>query len=74
MGHADRAILAALAVAGRAPSAVSATKRLLRDEGALPERMAAEREYVVRQLKAPEFKEAFTAFAERRAPLFSKFK
>jgi enoyl-CoA hydratase/carnithine racemase len=65
---------AALAVAGRAPSSVSATKRLLRDEAMLRERMAAEREYFVRQLKSPEFKEAFTAFAERRPADFSKFK
>ena len=70
----DAARAAALAVAGRAPSSVSATKRLLRDEGMLRERMAAEREYFVRQLKSPEFKEAFTAFAERRAADFSKFK
>jgi enoyl-CoA hydratase/carnithine racemase len=70
--HAARA--AALAVASRAPSSVSATKRLLRDEAMLRERMAAERGYFLRQLKSPEFKEAFTAFAERRAADFSKFK
>lgn len=64
---------AALSIAGRAPSSVSATKRLLRDDTALRERMSAEHEYFVRQLKSPEFKEAFTAFAERRAPDFSKF-
>jgi enoyl-CoA hydratase/carnithine racemase len=65
---------AALSIAARAPSSVSATKRLLREEAALHERMNAEREYFVRQLKSPEFKEAFTAFAERRAADFSKFK
>jgi enoyl-CoA hydratase/carnithine racemase len=65
---------AALAIASRAPSSVSATKRLLRDETALRERMSTELEYFVRQLKSPEFKEAFTAFAERRAADFSKFK
>jgi enoyl-CoA hydratase/carnithine racemase len=70
----DAARTAALAVAGRAPSSVSATKRLLRDEAMLRERMTAEHEYFVRQLKSPEFKEAFTAFAERRAADFSKFK
>jgi enoyl-CoA hydratase/carnithine racemase len=65
---------AALAIAARAPSSVTATKRLLRDEQMLRERMALERDYFLRQLKSPEFKEAFTAFAERRAADFSKFK
>lgn len=65
---------AALAIAGRAPSSVLATKQLLRDETVLRERMDMERQHFVRQLKSPEFKEAFTAFAERRAPDFSKFK
>jgi enoyl-CoA hydratase/carnithine racemase len=65
---------AALAIAGRAPSSVSATKQLLRDETALRERMSVEIEHFARQLKSPEFKEAFTAFAERRAADFSKFK
>ena len=64
----------ALAIASRAPSSVSATKRLLRDETALRERMSVEIELFARQLKSPEFKEAFTAFAERRAADFSKFK
>jgi enoyl-CoA hydratase/carnithine racemase len=64
---------AALAVAARAPSSVTATKQLLRDEDALRERMAAELDFFVRQLKSPEFKEAYTAFAQRRAADFSKF-
>jgi enoyl-CoA hydratase/carnithine racemase len=70
----ETARAAALSIAGRAPSAVSATKRLLRDETAMRSRMSAEREYFVRQLKSPEFKEAFTAFAERRAADFSNFR
>ena len=65
---------AALAIAARAPSSVVATKRLMRDETALRECMNTEFEYFARQLKTPEFKEAFTAFAERRAADFSKFK
>lgn len=64
----------ALAIASRAASSVSATKRLLRDETALRERMGVEIEIFARQLKSPEFKEAFTAFAERRSADFSKFK
>lgn len=65
---------AALAIASRAPSSVAATKRLLRDETALRERMSSEHEYFVRQLRSPEFTEAFTAFSERRGADFSKFK
>jgi enoyl-CoA hydratase/carnithine racemase len=65
---------AAQAIAGRAPSSVSATKRLLRDETALRERMNTEREYFIRQLRSPEFSEALAAFSERRAADFSKFK
>lgn len=64
---------AAQAIAGRAPSAVSATKHLLRDQTALRERMNMEREYFIRQLRSPEFKEALTAFSERRAADFSRF-
>ena len=65
---------AALAIAGRASSSVLATKRLLRDETALRQRMSGENEQFLRQLRSPEFKEAFSAFSERRAADFSKFK
>jgi len=65
---------AALAIASRAPSSVAATKRLLRDETALRERMSMEQEYFMRQLRSPEFTEAITAFSERRGADFSKFK
>lgn len=64
---------AALAIAGRAPASVVATKALMRDEAILLARMAQESGHFVRQLKSAEFKEAFTAFSERRAPDFSKF-
>jgi hypothetical protein len=40
----------------------------------LRERMALEGEDFVRQLKSPEFMQAFTAFAQRRAADFSKFR
>jgi enoyl-CoA hydratase/carnithine racemase len=63
----------ALAIAGRAPAAVVATKALMRDEAVLLARMAQESGHFVRQLKSAEFKEAFSAFSERRAPDFSKF-
>jgi enoyl-CoA hydratase/carnithine racemase len=64
---------AAAAVAARAPASVVATKALMRDESALLARMAQESGHFLRQLKSAEFKEAFTAFSERRAPDFSKF-
>jgi enoyl-CoA hydratase/carnithine racemase len=62
----------AIAIAARAPAAVVATKSLMRDETALLARMGEETGHFVRQLKSAEFKEAFTAFSERRAPDFSK--
>ena len=64
---------AAIAIAARAPAAVAITKALMRDEAAMLQRMGEEGGHFLRQLKTAEFKEAFTAFAERRAPDFSKF-
>jgi hypothetical protein len=53
--------------------AVGATKTLMRDAAMLLERMNKEGAVFARQLKSAEFKEAFAAFSERRAPDFSKF-
>jgi enoyl-CoA hydratase/carnithine racemase len=64
---------AASAIAARAPAAVVATKSLMRDESLLLERMKEETGHFARQLKSAEFKEAFAAFSERRAPDFSQF-
>jgi enoyl-CoA hydratase/carnithine racemase len=64
---------AAGAIAARAPAAVIATKSLMRDETILLARMNEETSHFARQLKSAEFKEAFAAFSERRAPDFSKF-
>ena len=64
---------AAGAIATRAPAAVIATKSLMRDETILLARMNEETSHFARQLKSAEFKEAFAAFSERRAPDFSKF-
>jgi enoyl-CoA hydratase/carnithine racemase len=64
---------AALAIAARAPAAVVTTKSLMRDESVLLARMNEEGGHFARQLKSAEFKEAVTAFAQRRAPDFSKF-
>jgi enoyl-CoA hydratase/carnithine racemase len=63
----------AMAIASRAPAAVSATKSLMRDAASLLEQMSDENGVFTRQLKSPEFKEAFAAFSERRPPDFSKF-
>ncbi|HWX78687.1 MAG TPA: enoyl-CoA hydratase-related protein [Steroidobacteraceae bacterium] len=64
---------AAVSIAARAPAAVVLTKSLMRDEKILLARMQEEGAHFGRQLKTAEFKEAFTAFSERRAPDFSKF-
>ena len=63
----------AMAIAARAPASVVATKSLMRDQPAMLARMSEETGHFVRQLKSAEFKEAFVAFSERRAPDFSKF-
>jgi enoyl-CoA hydratase/carnithine racemase len=64
---------AAIAIAARAPASVVATKSLMRDEAVLLARMSQESGHFIRQLKSAEFKEAFTAFSERRPPDFSQF-
>jgi enoyl-CoA hydratase/carnithine racemase len=67
-----RARAAAEAVASKAPAAVVATKALMRDPAALAAAMAEEGVIFSAQLKTAEAKEAFAAFAEKRAPDFSK--
>ena len=67
-----RARAAAEAVASKAPAAVLATKALMRDPAAMAAAMAAENVQFSAQLKTAEAKEAFAAFAEKRAPDFSK--
>lgn len=53
--------------------ALVATKRLMRDAEAVGRRMEEESAEFARRLTSPEAAEAFTAFAERRPPDFSKF-
>jgi enoyl-CoA hydratase/carnithine racemase len=67
-----RARAAAEAVASKAPAAVLAAKALMRDPEAMAAAMAAENVQFSAQLKTAEAKEAFAAFAEKRAPDFSK--
>lgn len=67
-----RARAAAEAVAARPPEAVAITKALMRDAEGLARRMDEEGVHFSAQLKSPEAREAFAAFAEKRAPDFSK--
>jgi enoyl-CoA hydratase/carnithine racemase len=67
-----KARAAAEAVASRPPAAVTITKALMRDEAAISARMDEEGVHFAAQLKSPEAKEAFAAFAEKRAPDFGK--
>ncbi|KRB52090.1 MAG: enoyl-CoA hydratase-related protein [Pseudomonadota bacterium] len=67
-----KARAAAEAVAARPPAAVTITKALMRDEVGIATRMDEEGVHFAAQLKSPEAKEAFAAFAEKRAPDFGK--
>lgn len=67
-----RALAAAQAVAAKAPAAVTLTKALMRDPHAIAARMTEEGGHFAAQLKSPEAKEAFAAFAQKRTPDFSK--
>jgi|SRR4051812_2830783 len=63
---------AAEAVAARPPAAVALTKALMRDPAALAARMQVEGVHFAAQLKSAEAREAFAAFAAKRAPDFSR--
>ncbi len=67
-----KALKAAQAVAARPPAAVVITKALMREGLGVADRMDEEGRHFAAQLKSPEAKEAFAAFAEKRAPDFSK--
>ena len=57
------------------PASLRETKRLMKHAlgDAIPAQMAAEGEVFGRMLRAPEAREAFTAFFEKRRPDFSSF-
>ncbi|WP_309087716.1 enoyl-CoA hydratase-related protein [Phenylobacterium sp.] len=68
-----KARAAAEAVAARAPASVAATKALMRRPAEpIAVRYEEEGRLFAAQLKSPEAAEAFAAFAEKRAPDFSK--
>jgi enoyl-CoA hydratase/carnithine racemase len=60
------AMAAARTLAGKSPSALAATKRLMRDAGAIEAALAADREALLIQLAKPEAAAAFAAFAARK--------
>jgi enoyl-CoA hydratase/carnithine racemase len=67
-----KARAAAEAVAARPASSVAITKALMRDPAGIATRMDEEGRHFAAQLKSAEAKEAFAAFAQKRAPDFSK--
>ena len=60
------AMAAARTLADKSPSALSATKRLMRDAGAIETAIAADREALLIQLAKPEAAAAFAAFVTRK--------
>jgi enoyl-CoA hydratase/carnithine racemase len=67
-----KALAAAQALAAKPAGSLQATKKLMRDAAAIQAVMAREGEAFGNRLRSPEAAEAFRAFAERRAPDFSK--
>jgi enoyl-CoA hydratase/carnithine racemase len=69
--HAEAAAIAAR-LARQPAGSLAATKRLMRNAGTLLAQMGAESTVFAERLTTPEAREAFTAFAEKRAPDFMK--
>ncbi len=69
--HAEAAEVAAR-LAKLPAGSLAATKRLMRNPAVLAAQIAAESEHFAQRLTTAEAREAFTAFAERRAPDFMK--
>lgn len=71
---APRALAAAGELAGRAPEALRLSKRLMKgDPAERLRRMEEEGRHFAERLRSAEFREAATAFLEKRKPDFSKF-
>ena len=64
---------AAKTLAKKPPASLVSTKKLMRNAAALLSRMTEESAVFGERLRSDEAREAFSAFAERRAPDFSKF-
>jgi enoyl-CoA hydratase/carnithine racemase len=69
--HAEAASFA-VRLARQPAGSLAATKRLMRNAGTLVAQMSAESTVFAERLTTPEAREAFTAFAEKRAPDFMK--
>jgi enoyl-CoA hydratase/carnithine racemase len=69
--HAEAAAVAAR-LAKLPAGSLAATKRLMRNPSVLTAQIGAESECFTERLKTAEAREAFTAFAERRPPDFTK--
>jgi enoyl-CoA hydratase/carnithine racemase len=67
-----RAHDAAMTLTKRPVGALRLTKKLMRDHQRIAAQMAEEGQLFKERLKTPEAREAFTAFAERRQPDFTK--
>jgi len=62
------ALAAARTLANKPPSALAATKKLMRDSAAIEAAMVADRGAFLTQLATPEAAAAFAAFAARKSP------
>lgn len=71
--HAEAGRIAAR-LAAKPAGALRTTKRLMRDTDAIMHRTEAELEIFRQRLRTDEAREAFTAFAEKRAPDFTRFR
>jgi enoyl-CoA hydratase/carnithine racemase len=69
--HAEAAVIAAR-LAKQPVGSLAATKRLMRNPAVLAAQISAESQVFAERLKTAEAREAFTAFAERRPPDFTK--
>lgn len=61
----------ALKLAAKPGGSLSTTKQLMRDSAAIAAQMEKESQCFQERLQSPEALEAFTAFAQRRAPVFN---
>jgi enoyl-CoA hydratase/carnithine racemase len=68
----QKAKAAAVTLTKRPAGSLSSTKKLMRDLARIEAQMNDESELFKTRLKTPEAREAFSAFAERRQPDFTK--